>query len=92
MPRWTSGALVVVAALAVTGPRSAAADAQHGLLSGYMMTSWTLSEGIPVGPVYAMAQDHEGYLWLGIDGRGRALRRHPIHSMGRHPSNAAATR
>ncbi len=67
MPRWTSGALVV-AALAVTGPPSAAADTQHGLLSGYMMNSWTLSEGIPVGPVYAMAQDHEGYLWLGITG------------------------
>ena len=38
------------------------------LLSGYTMTSWTLADGMPIGPVYAMAQDAEGYLWLGTTG------------------------
>jgi hypothetical protein len=33
----------------------AAADDGHGaLLSGYTMTSWTLADGIPIGPVSAM--------------------------------------
>ena len=29
------------------------------------MTSWMLADGIPIGPVSAMVQDSEGYLWLG---------------------------
>jgi ligand-binding sensor domain-containing protein/two-component sensor histidine kinase len=29
------------------------------------MNSWTVADGIPIGPVYAMVQDHEGFLWLG---------------------------
>jgi ligand-binding sensor domain-containing protein len=29
------------------------------------MTSWTLADGMPIGPVSAMVQDKEGYLWLG---------------------------
>ena len=56
---------VIAAALAVAAPRAAAADQPAALLSGYTMNSWTLADGIPVGPVYAMVQDHEGFLWLG---------------------------
>lgn len=54
-----------MAALAVASPCVAAGDSPYALLSGYSMTSWTQADGIPIGPVYAMVQDHEGYLWLG---------------------------
>src|SRR5512140_2342531 len=39
--------------------------AAAAFLNGYTMTSWTQADGIPIGPVYAMVQDHEGFLWLG---------------------------
>jgi signal transduction histidine kinase len=29
------------------------------------VTSWTLADGIPIGPIYAIEQDADGYLWLG---------------------------
>jgi signal transduction histidine kinase/ligand-binding sensor domain-containing protein len=48
--------------------RVAQADDRGALLSGFTMTSWTLADGISVGPVYAMTQDAEGYLWLGTTG------------------------
>ena len=35
------------------------------LLSGYTLNSWTLADGVPIGPVSAMVQDADGYLWLG---------------------------
>jgi len=54
--------LVVAAAFAVASPRAGAADSPYALLSGYTMTSWTQADGIAIGPVWAMAQDHEGYL------------------------------
>jgi ligand-binding sensor domain-containing protein len=34
-------------------------------LSGYTLNSWTLADGMPIGPVSAMVQDADGYLWLG---------------------------
>ena len=66
MPRSTFRVLFVIAAtLTVAYARVAAADSQYSLLSGYAMNSWTVADGIPIGPVYAMVQDHDGYLWLG---------------------------
>ncbi|HET9832216.1 MAG TPA: two-component regulator propeller domain-containing protein, partial [Vicinamibacterales bacterium] len=56
---------VIAAALAVAAPGVAAADPGSAFLSGYTMTSWTLADGIPIGPVYAMVQGHDGFLWLG---------------------------
>jgi len=38
-----------------------------GVLTGYTITSWEVSDGAPEGTVYALAQDGEGYLWLGTD-------------------------
>ena len=56
----------LVALLVAVAHSPAAADDGHGaLLSGYTMTPWTLADGIPIGPVSAMVQDKEGYLWLG---------------------------
>jgi signal transduction histidine kinase/ligand-binding sensor domain-containing protein len=56
---------LVVAAMVLVGAPLAHADTQLGLLSGYTVTSWTLADGIPIGPIYAIAQDADGYLWLG---------------------------
>jgi hypothetical protein len=60
-----SAATVVLAAMVLGHPDSGRADSREALLSGYTMTSWTLADGVPIGPVYAIAQDAEGYLWLG---------------------------
>jgi signal transduction histidine kinase/ligand-binding sensor domain-containing protein len=60
--------LLLAAMLTAAGPRRAGADTPSALLSGYTMSSWTLTDGVPIGPVYAMVQDHEGYLWLGTTG------------------------
>ena len=58
--------LAVAFAAGVARPQLAIADDARGaLLSGYTMTSWTLADGIPIGPVSAMVQDAEGFLWLG---------------------------
>ena len=37
------------------------------LLTGYSLTSWNEGDGHPLGSVYAMAQDRDGYLWIGAD-------------------------
>jgi ligand-binding sensor domain-containing protein/two-component sensor histidine kinase len=60
--------LLLATAIAIATARSAGADAPYALLSGYTMTSWTASDGSSIGPVYAIAQDHDGYLWIGTTG------------------------
>src|SRR5262249_48250652 len=37
------------------------------LLTGYSLTSWTHGDGVPLGTVYAIGQDRDGYLWIGSD-------------------------
>ena len=37
------------------------------LLPRYALTSWNEANGRPLGSVYALAQDHDGYLWIGAD-------------------------
>src|SRR5262245_62156815 len=39
----------------------------RGVLTGYTITSWQVSDGAPEGAVYALAQDRDGHLWLGTD-------------------------
>src|SRR4249919_1289630 len=36
-------------------------------LTGYSLTSWTDGDGVPLGTVYAIGQDADGYLWIGAD-------------------------
>lgn len=57
--------LVAVTLAIARPPLARAADQHDALLSGYTMTSWTLADGVPIGPVSAMVQDPEGFLWLG---------------------------
>jgi signal transduction histidine kinase/ligand-binding sensor domain-containing protein len=37
------------------------------LLHRYALTSWNEADGRPLGSVYALAQDQDGYLWIGSD-------------------------
>src|SRR5687767_5242130 len=43
----------------------AARAAQSGVLTGYSLTTWAESEDGPFGAIAAMAQDADGYLWIG---------------------------
>ncbi len=38
----------------------------------YFFTQYTVGNGLPQSQVYAMLQDHRGYLWLGTQGGGLA--------------------
>ena len=62
----TVGTVVLALALLVA-PLVSGADAQAPL-SNYAVTSWADRDGVPIGTVYAIAQDHSGYLWLGTAG------------------------
>ena len=67
-PRALLAILALGFVLAAGAPsRSTAADLR-GVLTDYTITSWSQREGLPSGNVWALAQDHEGYLWVGSDG------------------------
>jgi ligand-binding sensor domain-containing protein/two-component sensor histidine kinase len=61
----SSRTAVLLLTIALTGAPAVRGEAQQGLLSGYTVTSWTLADGVPIGPINAIAQDADGYLWLG---------------------------
>ena len=37
-------------------------------LSDYIVTSWTTKDGLPSDVIWTIAQDRDGYLWLGTNG------------------------
>jgi signal transduction histidine kinase/ligand-binding sensor domain-containing protein len=45
----------------------AEAPDSNDLLTGFSLTSWSDGDGHPLGSVYAIVQDQDGYLWLGAD-------------------------
>ena len=57
--------VLLLAAITVIGAPGVLAQTQHRVLSGYTVTSWTLADGVPIGPINAIAQSADGYLWLG---------------------------
>lgn len=58
---------VCVSACVLSGvPPAQAVDLNH-VLTGYAVTSWTERDGLPLATVWAIAQDAEGYLWLGTN-------------------------
>jgi signal transduction histidine kinase/streptogramin lyase len=62
------GPIVVLALVCVTAAsQPALAAVRDELLSGYSVTSWHDDAGRPLGSVYAMVQDRDGYLWIGTD-------------------------
>jgi len=50
-------------------------------LSDYIVTSWTMKDGLPSDVIWTMAQDREGNLWLGTNGGLGALRRRPLRDV-----------
>src|SRR5579872_3567604 len=59
-------ALAVSALLAVLAIPAAATDL-HNVLADYSITSWSKKDGLPPGTIWALAQDDDGYLWIGAD-------------------------
>ncbi|MEQ1757058.1 MAG: two-component regulator propeller domain-containing protein [Vicinamibacterales bacterium] len=56
---------LVLAVLAVLVTADAVAATSVRPLSGYTVSSWSGEDGVTLGAVRAMAQDRDGYLWLG---------------------------
>jgi signal transduction histidine kinase/ligand-binding sensor domain-containing protein len=52
-------------ALAVCASAAAPARAETSAPPRYVMTAWAAEKGLPPGDVFAIAQDTDGYLWLG---------------------------
>jgi signal transduction histidine kinase/ligand-binding sensor domain-containing protein len=61
--RWRATVLVLLAAAAAV---PAFAVDLRDVLADYTLTSWSRKDGL-VGPVWAFAQDADGFLWLGND-------------------------
>src|SRR5262245_54413138 len=58
-----STAAVVAVLLALGRPAVALEPARP--LTGYSVNSWTEWNGTPLGSIYTIAQDREGFLWIG---------------------------
>ena len=61
------GAILVVTVLVASSAVRAQGIGSYEPLQGYSLTSWAERDGVPIGPIYALAQDQDGYLWLGTD-------------------------
>jgi signal transduction histidine kinase/ligand-binding sensor domain-containing protein len=51
----------------LTSARPALAQPDEGPLGDYTVTTWNENNGLPAGRIRAIAQDADGYLWLGTD-------------------------
>src|SRR5712675_2397155 len=60
--KWLIAAVVV--AYFVT---SANGLSSHKAMSEYIRDQWSAEQGFPGGPVYAIAQTPDGYLWIGTE-------------------------
>ena len=66
MERWLArGAVCLAALMASSGNAQALNPALD--VNQYGHTSWTIREGVIRGPVFAIAQTPDGYLWLGTE-------------------------
>jgi ligand-binding sensor domain-containing protein len=65
MPSTRSGFIAIITASVVLAHAVPlrAADAPS-VLTDYRITSWSGGDGVTLGPVQAIVQDHDGYLWL----------------------------
>ena len=67
LPRLRAGTVLVMFAL--TARALAAADASLSSTfpgePSYALTAWTGQAGLPLGDVFAITEDRDGYLWLG---------------------------
>ena len=58
---------LVAAAVGCTMWGLASVAGAQTLLDDYSLTSWTVRDGFPAGRAYAIAQDRDGYLWIGSE-------------------------
>jgi ligand-binding sensor domain-containing protein/signal transduction histidine kinase len=60
--RWSNARIALAAAVAVfvCAPLSA-----EEAIPNYVLSAWATEKGLPPGDVFAIAQDVDGYLWLG---------------------------
>ena len=56
-----------LAALWLANPSPAGATDLRAVLTDYTVTAWGEKDGLPLGNTWALAQDQDGYLWLGTD-------------------------
>ena len=63
----TAFTLLALALVAFWPGAPANATDLHNVLTDYVITSWNNKEGLPPGVVWALAQDDDGYLWVGND-------------------------
>src|SRR5215208_7950133 len=64
--RLSSLALALAFGAAYLPCRAAATDLPN-VLTGYTNTAWSQKDGLPSGTVYALAQEKDGYLWVGTN-------------------------
>lgn len=65
--RWLRPAAALVALLAAASPARALDPSVA--LTQYTHRAWQQQEGLPLATIYAIAQDRDGYIWLGMEGR-----------------------
>ena len=79
--------------LILTAPTATATAADlDNLLTGYALTSWTDGDGVPLGTVYSIAQDRDGYARSGrtlvcFDSTACASRLGTLSATHRFPSS-----
>ncbi len=64
--RWCSEWLLAALTLVCFG-NSATALSPHKSISQYIRDKWGAEQGFPGGPIYAIAQTPDGYLWIGAE-------------------------
>jgi signal transduction histidine kinase/ligand-binding sensor domain-containing protein len=63
----TLGLLLTSALVGLGQPALATAADLPGVVRDYTITSWGQRDGFPLGSTWAIAQDDDGYLWIGTD-------------------------
>ena len=68
--RWSGPIIRLALAITLTGDLAHAtpADEKNEALADYTVASWSTKDGLPSNVIWAIAQDSDGYLWLGTDG------------------------
>lgn len=60
-------ASLVLLSLVLLAPAATRAADLRNVLNGYSLTTWGTNDGLPSSEVLAIAQDVDGFLWLGTD-------------------------
>jgi signal transduction histidine kinase/ligand-binding sensor domain-containing protein len=92
-PSTAAAATLTCALVASAALVRGASAATTGVLTGYALTTWSESDEGPFGAIAAIAQDADGYLWIGTSAglfRFDGVRFTPWHRIGTTRLPAAA--